>query len=109
MLEPVHRPEDGELVGHLSAGTADGDGGWRAHAVFGTALRTLPTREEAVAFLCARGLALLAERWEYTPDDGEPRTVRLVEARPGGVVVRFGCDPASVPLTGADLLRLTPA
>ncbi|SDC61025.1 hypothetical protein SAMN05660690_2122 [Geodermatophilus telluris] len=106
MLEPVHRPEDGELVGHLAA-AADRDG-WTAHAVFGAPLRTLPTRAEAAAFLRARGLALLAERWQYRPaDGGEPRTAWLVEARPGAVVVRFGHDPASVPLRGADLERLT--
>jgi len=108
VLEPVHRPEDGELVGHLAA--AAGDGGWTAHAVPGMPLRTLPSRAEAVAFLRSRGLALLAERWEYRPSDGgEPRTAWLVEARPGTVVVRFGYEPASVTLTGADLARLTPA
>ena len=107
-LEPVHRPEDGELVGHLTA--AAGRDGWVAHAVPGTPLRTLPTRADAVAFLRSRGLALLAERWEYHPaDGGEPCTAWLVEARPGTVVVRFGYDPASVTLTGADLARLTPA
>jgi hypothetical protein len=106
VLEPVHRPEDGELVGHLTG--ADREVGWTAHAVFGAPLRTLPTREEAVSFLRTRGLALLAERWTYTPVDGEPRPAWLVEARPGAVVVRFGHDPASVPLTGAELARLTP-
>ncbi len=107
VLEPVHRPEDGELVGHLAA--AAGDGGWTAHAVPGMPLRTLPTREAAVAFLRARGLALLAERWTYTTEDGEPLTAWLVEARPGAVVVRFGYDTASVRLRGADLNRLAPA
>jgi hypothetical protein len=106
-LEPVHRREDGELVGHL---TADRDGGWVAHAVPGTPLRPFPTREEAVSHLRTRGLALLAERWVYRPDDGgEPRTTWLVEARPGAVVVRFGYDPTPVALTGADLDRLAPA
>ena len=108
VLEPVHRPEDGELVGHLAV-TGD-DAGWMAHAVPGTPLRAFPTREEAESFLHARGLALLAERWEYRPaDGGEPRTAWLVEARPGAVVVRFGYDTASVPLSGPDLERLTPA
>ena len=107
VLEPVHRPEDGELVGHLAV--AGDDAGWTAHAVFGTPLRAFPTRGEAVAFLRARGLALLADRWTYTPETGEPRTAWLVEARPGAVVVRFGYDPASVPLEGAELARLTPA
>ncbi|MGY1686420.1 hypothetical protein ACI8AK_12595 [Geodermatophilus sp. SYSU D00867] len=106
-LEPVHRPEDGELVGHLTAD--DGRDGWTAHAVPGMPLRRFPTREQAVAFLRERGLALLADRWTYTPETGEPRTAWLVEARPGAVVVRFGYDPASVPLAGADLRRLTPA
>lgn len=107
VLEPVHRPEDGELVGHLTV-AADRDG-WLAHAVPGTPLRTFPTREEAVAFLRTRGLALLAERWTYTPEEGEPQPAWLVEARPGTVVVRFGHDATSVTLTGAELDRLTPA
>ena len=108
VLEPVHRPEDGELVGHLTAAT-DRDG-WVAHAVPGTPLRTFPARAEAEAFLRTRGLALLAERWDYHPaDGGEPRTAWLVEARPGTVVVRFGYDTTSVVLTGAELERLTPA
>ncbi len=108
VLEPVHRPEDGELVGHLTA--AGRDGGWLAHAVPGTPLRAFPTREDALCFLRVRGLALLAERWEYRPDDGgEPRTAWLVEARPGAAVVRFGYDPASVTLTGEELDRLSPA
>ena len=110
MLEPVHRPEDGELVGHVSAGdAATDDGRWTAHAVFGAPLRTFATREEAVSFLRTRGLALLADRWTYTSADGEPRTTWLVEARPGAVVVRFGYDPASVPLSGPELARLRPA
>ncbi|MEX5718788.1 hypothetical protein [Geodermatophilus maliterrae] len=108
VLEPVHRPEDGELVGHLAV--ADRDAGWVAHAVPGTPLRAFPTREEAVSFLRTRGLALLAERWEYRPaDGGEPRTAWLVEARPGAVVVRFGYDTTSVPLSGDELHRLVPA
>ena len=105
VLEPVHRPEDGELVGHLAV--AD-DAGWTAHAVPGIALQDFPTREAAVAFLRERGLALLADRWTYTPETGEPQVAWLVEARPGEVVVRFGYDPAPVPLAGAELARLTP-
>ena len=62
-----------------------------------------------MAFLRSRGLALLAQRRTYTPEDGEPRTAWLVQARPGAVVVRFGYDTVSVPLRGADLARLTPA
>ena len=107
LLEPVHRPEDGELVGHLAAAR---DGRWVACAVPGTPLRTCTTRDEAVALLRSRGLAVLAERWEYRPaDGGEVRTAWLVEARPGSVVVRFGYDRAATELTGADLGRLTPA
>ena len=103
VLEPVHRPEDGELVGHLAVAAG---GAWTAHAVPGMPLRTLPTRDEAVAFLRVCGPALLAERWTYTPEGGEPRTAWLVEARPGAVVVRLGYDTVSVPLRGADLDRL---
>jgi hypothetical protein len=110
VLEPVHRPEDGELVGHLAAVSAAGAGDdrWVAHAVFGAPLRTFAGRDEAEAFLRSRGLALLAERWEYRPaGGGEARPTWLVEARPGAVVVRFGYDVAATELTGADLGRLT--
>ncbi|WP_448638235.1 hypothetical protein [Geodermatophilus sp. URMC 63] len=112
VLEPVHRPEDGELVGHLAAvgavGAVAGGDRWVAHAVFGAPLRTFAGRDEAEAFLRSRGLALLAERWEYRPaDGGEARPTWLVEARPGSVVVRFGYERAATELTGADLGRLT--
>jgi hypothetical protein len=107
VLEPVHRPEDGELVGHLAVAACDA--GWTAHAVPGMRLRDFPTREAAVAFLRERGLALLADRWTYTPRSGEPQTAWLVEARPGAVVVRLGYDLTPVPLAGAELARLRPA
>ena len=58
VLEPVHRPEDGELVGHLAV-TGD-DAGWMAHAVPWTTLRDFPTREEAESLLHAIGQVLIA-------------------------------------------------
>ncbi len=60
---PVHRPEDGELVGGLSAERRDGADVWVAHTLFGTELAVFAERDEATAFLHGRGLALLAERW----------------------------------------------
>ncbi|MGY1595030.1 hypothetical protein ACI789_13625 [Geodermatophilus sp. SYSU D00965] len=110
-LEPVHRGEDGELVGYLSTERRDGARCVVAHALFGSALRTFPDREEAAAWLRRRGLPVLAERWWYRPADGsDERPTDLVEARLGAVTVRFGYDPDDIAtLTGAELDRLTPA
>ncbi len=84
---------------------------WIARALFGAALRVLPDRPSAEAFLRRCGLPVLAERWEYRPADGAAeRSAWLVEARPGAVTVRFGYDPqGTATLTGADLDRLWPA
>jgi len=108
-LEPVHREEDGELVGYLTAERRDGADVWVARAIFGSELRTFPRREPAAAFLRRCGLPLLAERWWYRPaEDAEWRPTSLVEARLGRVSVRFGLDPgATATLTGAELDRLT--
>ena len=110
-LEPVHREEDGELVGYLSTERRDGARCVVAYALFGSALRSFPDREEAAAWLRRRGLPVLAEHWRYRPADGsDERPTHLVEARLGAVTVRFGYDPEStVTLTGAELERLTPA
>jgi hypothetical protein len=107
---PVHRAEDGELVGWLST-ERRGDGDVVvARALFGAALRVLPDRPAAEAFLRRCGLPLLAERWWYRPADGTAeRPTWLVEARPGAVTVRFGYDPHdTATLTGDDLDRLRP-
>jgi hypothetical protein len=107
-LEPVHRREDGELVGYLTAvRRADADA-CVAHSLFGAPMQEFPDREQAAAFLRRRGLPLLSERWWYRPADGSPeRPATLVEARLGEVTVRFGYDPEAVTLTGAELARLT--
>ncbi len=106
----VHRAEDGELVGWLSTERRGDADVVVARALFGTALRVLPDRQAAEAFLRRCGLPLLAERWWYRPADGTPeRPTWLVEARPGAVTVRFGYDPQdTATLTGADLDRLRP-
>ncbi|MGY1820813.1 hypothetical protein [Geodermatophilus sp. SYSU D00079] len=107
-LEPVHRREDGELVGYLTTARREDADACVAHSLFGAPLQAFPDREQAAAFLRHRGLPLLAERWWYRPADGSPeRPATLVEARLGEVTVRFGHDPESVTLSGAELARLT--
>lgn len=100
---PVHRPDDGELVGHLTAEPRDGADVWVARTVFGAELAVFGDRGEATAFLHARGLALLAERWWWRFPEGGWRPVTLVEAWPGGVTFRPGLDPATplVTVSGA--------
>ena len=107
--EPVHREEDGELVGHLTVRRRDGADVWVARALFGSPLREFPDREAALAFLRRSGLPLLAERWWYRPaGDAEAWLTFLVEARPDSVRVRFGHDPeATAILSGEDLDRLS--
>ena len=109
-LSPVHRAEDGELVGWLSTERRGDADVVVARTLFGTALRALPDRPAAESFLRRCGLPLLAERWLYRPADGTAeRSAWLVEARPGAVVVRFGYDPYdTATLTGPDLDRLRP-
>jgi hypothetical protein len=107
-LEPVHRREDGELVGYLTTARRDGAAACVAHSLFGAPLQEFPDCGQAAAFLRRRGLPLLAERWWYRPADGSPeRPATLVEARLGEVTVRFGYDPQTVILSGAELARLT--
>ena len=107
-LQPVHRREDGELVGHLTTERRDGTDVCVAHSVFGAPLQEFADGEQAAAFLRRCGLPLLAEQWWYRPADGSPeRPTTLVEARLGEVTVRFGYDPQAVTLSGAELARLT--
>jgi hypothetical protein len=80
------RRDDGELIGFVEP---DGDGGWRALAVFGGELATAPDREAAVAEVRAAGLGVLADTWWY--HDGTewvPAVIR--EAGPGRVVALVG-------------------
>ena len=79
-------------------------------AVVGSVLRAFPDRAEEPAFLRRSGLPQPAERWWYRPlDDAEWRPTVLVEARPGAVPVRSGCDPCdAVTLTGKALGRPVP-
>ena len=106
-LTPVHRAEDGELVGWLSTERRGDADVVVARTLFGSALRVLPDRPTAESFLRRCGLPLLAERWAYRPADGTAeRTAWLVGARPGAVTVRFGHEPHdTATLTGADLDR----
>jgi hypothetical protein len=110
-LEPMHRDNDGELVGYLGREHRAGAPVWIARALFGGELRAFGGREPAARFLCERGLPLLAEKWWYRADDrSDARLTFLVEARLGAVTVRFGHDPdpANVAvLRGAALARLS--
>ena len=109
-LTPVHRAEDGELVGWLSSERRDDADVWVARALFGSPLRAFPERQDAEAFLRRCGLPLLAERWWYRPSGATAeRATWLVAARPGAVTVRFGYDlHDTATLTGAELDRLRP-
>ena len=74
-LTPVHRAEDGELVGWLSTERRGDADVVVARTLFGTALRVLPDRPAAESFLRRCGLPLLAERWVYRPDGHRPQLV----------------------------------
>ena len=90
VMEAVHRPTDGELVGFVQA---DQDSWW-ALAVLGIRLRCFDSRAVAEAFLAERGLAVLAERWWLRTSSGW-RIAALIEAAPGRALVRLGLDPNS--------------
>jgi hypothetical protein len=80
------RRDDGELIGFVEP---DGDGGWRALAVFGAELAAAPDRDSAIAEVRAAGLGVLAERWWYR-DGEEWLPAAIMEAGPGRVVAVVG-------------------
>lgn len=106
---PVHRPEDGELVGRVSPERRDGADVWVARTSFGTELAAFGDRDAATAFLHARGLALLADRWWWSSPAEGWVPVALVEVRPDAVTLRAELDPAAPPVTvtGAGLAALS--
>ena len=109
-LQPVHRVEDGELVGYLTAEAGQTGPEWVARTLFGGALRRFDDPGDAESCLQADGLRLLNEKWWYPADGtGDYLLTFLIEARVGEVRVRFGYDPAEpeVTLTGEQLHRLT--
>ncbi len=111
-LQPVHRVDDDELVGYLSAEPGETGPQWVARTLFGSALRSFDHRADAERFLQVDGLRLLNEKWWYPADEtGDYQLTFLIEARLGQVRVRFGYDTTDpeVTLTGAqlDLLTLT--
>lgn len=111
--EPVRRPSDGELCGHIERR----EGEWLALTVFGAILGGHDSREGAIEMVLADGLASLAERW--TLREAATLTDEIVciqEASPECVIVVRGYYPGpDVPLltitaaelaTGAWELRL---
>ena len=123
----VHRPDDGELVGHLAP--TDGDDVVPV-SLAGTALGPAQHPAQAVALLTDRGLAVLAGRWWCRLPDTLPagvldaaspgtdwswRPVLLVEVSPAGCRVRPEApEPgelnaqALLPVPVGDLLRTQP-
>ena len=83
-MEPVFRPEDGELCGHVE----ERDGSWCALVVFGAELGRHTTRDEAIAQVLADGLAALADRWTLLQrDDDAGQIVCIQEANARSVTV----------------------
>jgi hypothetical protein len=96
--EPVRRPDDGELCGHV----AFDDGAWHALAVFGEELGRHESRDDAVDHVLADGLASLAERWVLHRGDDE-QIVCILEANDRTVTVAL--DYYAMP--GVPTLTLT--
>ena len=89
---PVHRPDDGELIGYVEAC----DAGHRARTLFGSPVGEATTREDAEETLLGMGLRYLADKWLLAVDgQDEPVMVEIVEAAPDRVTVQsveFGAD-----------------
>ncbi len=96
---PVHRPDDGELVGYLlpAGGRTDGDDErgdgepqWVPATVFGHPVGPAGDEADARELLHTTGIAVLAERWVLLRGEGvdEPTPVEIASVRPGRVVVQ---------------------
>lgn len=104
--------DDGELIGYVEPAA---DGRWRALAVFGGELATVPDRDAALAEVRAAGLGVLAERWWFH-DGAEWQPAAIQEAGPGRVtavvgdaalsVNAIGNAAAPITLTGPDAAAL---
>jgi hypothetical protein len=91
MIE-VRRPSDGELCGHVRSA----DGAWLALTVFGGLLAAHPERESAEEHVRTSGLASLAQRWWYRPEQSaEWQVVCIQEANPNSL--RIALDYYSMP------------
>lgn len=88
---PVHREDDGELLGYLVAVDSDTDRVVPV-SVFGSPLVPVPVpvgAQEGEQQLLAAGLGYLAERWEWQEPGKGWVLVELVEADPAGVLVQI--------------------
>lgn len=91
----AHRREDGELVGWIRPAGDD----WVAVSLLGWDVSDAVGWIEAEEALEDLGLRWLAEVWTLERPDGQPLRVRIVDLRPGRVVVQtddFGAVDASV-------------
>lgn len=101
-MEPVRRPDDGELCGFV-ASRADG---WAALTVFGAELGGHGAREDAIDQVLAEGLPSLASRWTLRNGaTGEREVVCIQEANADAVTVARGYY--SIP--GTPVLTITTA
>ncbi|HEX2132466.1 MAG TPA: hypothetical protein VHH15_13000 [Actinophytocola sp.] len=87
---PVHRPDDGELIGYVEPGAA----GHQARTLFGTPVGDPTTADDAEDTLLGLGLRYLADKWLLTVDgQADPVMVQIVEAAPDRVTaqsIEFG-------------------
>jgi hypothetical protein len=75
----MYRAGDGELIGRF---VSDADGRVTPTTLFGAPLATPRSWAEAADVLRERGLASLAESWNFVRDDGEQVVVRILAAYP---------------------------
>lgn len=83
--EPVHRPEDDELMGFIIQDKSQ----WNACTVFGYSLAAFASRQEARDYLLANGLAVLADDWQFRDSDDEWYKCGLIEAKPDHITARI--------------------
>lgn len=80
---PYHRPDDDELLGYLVVD----DHGTTPLTIFGHPLSAPGDHDAAVELLRRRGLAVLAEPWWFTEEDGSGFPVQIMSAYPDRVTV----------------------
>lgn len=83
--EPVHRDDDGELVGVL---IENAPGLFEPCTLFGYPLTEATTHDAATEYLTNHGLGYLAQNWELRVGD-QWLTAQIVEANPSTVIVRL--------------------
>ncbi|MDZ7913464.1 MAG: hypothetical protein U5O16_16765 [Rhodococcus sp. (in: high G+C Gram-positive bacteria)] len=83
--EPVHRDDDGELIGLLKGNAA---GLFSPCTLFGYPLTEATAHETATEYLTNYGLSYLAQSWEFRDGD-QWLTAQIIEATPSAVIVRL--------------------